>query len=129
MLLLDEVNGIAMEELAACLTELNLAIAGSDENQVAMDHKQDTKEETYAEEIREETPKESRGDARRVPMPLKRRNAGMRADQTAEMVLAGVRTPKSMFQHRYGLGHAKLIQKVFRDHEGLACSHDQPDTM
>ena len=43
-LLLYEVNGIAMEELAACLTEFNLAITGNDENQVAIDQKQDTKE-------------------------------------------------------------------------------------
>ena len=62
LLLLDEANGIAMEELAACLTEFNLAIAGGDENQVAIDQKQDAKEETHAEELREETSEESRAE-------------------------------------------------------------------
>ena len=34
LLLLDEVNGIAFEEAAACMTEFDLAISGGDENQV-----------------------------------------------------------------------------------------------
>ena len=62
-------------------------------------------------------------------MPLKRHNAGQWADQAAQLVLAAVSTSRSMFQHRNELGHVKLIQKVFPEHEDLACSHDQPNTI
>lgn len=37
MLVYDEENGVAMEELAACLTECHLATTKGDENQVADD--------------------------------------------------------------------------------------------
>ena len=76
LLVLDEVSGIAMEELAACLTDFNLAIAGGAEDRVAIDPKQDEKDETYEAELREETLEESLDQARRGPQPLKRHNAG-----------------------------------------------------
>ena len=47
LLVLGEGNGTAMEELAACLADLRLVIAGGDENHVAEDQKQKEKEETY----------------------------------------------------------------------------------
>ena len=84
---------------------------------MATDQKQDPNEETYGSELFEETPEESRGEARSGPQPFKRHTAGKWADQVARLVLADVSTSRSMFQHRYGLTHVSLIQKVLPEHD------------
>ena len=57
---------------------------------MADDQKQDEKGDTDGAELREGILEENLDEARRGPQPMKRHNAGRRADQAARSALADV---------------------------------------